>query len=246
MSFPEYTAACPAGVYQKKFPMTGLSGQVCPGDLAREMEKITEEHLGILGLSRDKLKAECKIWVIAWTQIHISRLPALGEQVILRIWPGRMKAMMQVRKYGFYTADGDPLACASSLFAMMDANTRGLAAPSEILKYLPVVEIPGEPDLPPMRLEFPAELGEVRQRTVAAEEIDLNGHLNNTHYLDWADCLAEQCPVQGHTPQSIWVQYIKELTEGQQTALQYGLQDDTLFARGCSAGCECFLLQEKF
>ena len=93
MSFPEYTAVCPAGVYQKKFPMTGLSGRVRPGDLAREMEKITEEHLGILGLSRDRLKAEGKIWVIAWTQIHISRLPEPGEQVILRIWPSRMKAL---------------------------------------------------------------------------------------------------------------------------------------------------------
>lgn len=242
MSFPEYTAACPAGVYQKKFPMTGLSGQVRPGDLAREMEKITEEHLGILGLSRDKLKAAGKIWVIAWTQIHISRLPALGEQVILRIWPGRLKAMMQVRKYGFYTADGDPLACASSLFIMMDANTRGFAAPSEILKYLPVVEIPGEPDLPPMRLEFPAELGETRQRTVTAEEIDLNGHLNNTHYLDWMSGLAED----GRPPKSVWVQYTKELMEGQEVTLRYERQENILYVRGSAENCESFLLTATF
>ena len=242
MSFPEYTAACPAGVYQKKFSMTGLSGQVRPGDLAREMEKITEEHLGILGLSRDKLKAEGKIWVIAWTQIHISRLPALGEQVILRIWPGRMKAMMQVRKYGFYTAHGDLLACASSLFVMMDANTRGFAAPSKILKYLPVVEIPGEPDLPPMRLEFPAELGETRQRTVAAEEIDLNGHMNNTHYLDWMNGLLED----NRMPKSIWVQYIKELMEGQEVALHYKMQDGTLYVRGVAGGFDSFLLVAEF
>ena len=199
MSFPEYTAVCPAGVYQKKFLMTGLSGQVRPGDLAREMEKITEEHLGILGLSRDKLKAEGKIWVIAWTQIHISRLPKLGEQVILRIWPGKMKAMMQVRKYAFYPAAGEPLASASSIFVMMDASTRGFAAPSEILKYLPVVELPGEPDLPPMRLNFPSEPGQTLTRTVAAEEIDLNGHLNNTHYLDWADQLMEDAQNHGTT-----------------------------------------------
>ncbi len=241
MSFPEYTAACPAGVFQKEFAMTGLSGQVRPGDLAREMEKITEEHLGILGLSRDKLKAEGKIWVIAWTQIHISRLPTLGEQVILRIWPGRMKAMMQVRKYAFYTADGDPLACASSLFVMMDANTRGFAAPSEILKYLPVVEIPGEPDLPPMRLEFPAELSKTLFRTVAIEEIDLNGHLNNTHYLDWADPLLD-----GRMPASIWVQYVKELMEGQEVALQYEMQETVLYVRGVSAAKDSFLLTATF
>lgn len=241
MSFPEYTAACPAGAYQKKFPMTGLSGQVRPGDLAREMEKITEEHLGILGLSRDKLKAEGKIWVIAWTQIHISRLPEFGEQVILRIWPGRMKAMMQVRNYAFYTADGDPLACAASIFVMMDANTRSLASPSEILKYLPVVEIPGEPDLPPMRLKFPAELSKTLSRTVAAEEIDLNGHLNNTHYLDWADSLLD-----GKLPTSLWVQYVKELMEGQEVALQYEMQVSALYVRGVSEGKDSFLLAALF
>ena len=241
MSFPEYTASCPAGVYQKSFPMTGLSGQVRPGDLAREMEKITEEHLGILGLSRDRLKAEDKIWVIAWTQIHISRLPELGEQVILRIWPGKMKAMMQVRRYAFYAADGEPLACASSIFVMMDANTRGFAAPSEILKYLPVVEIPGEPDLPPMRLNVPSEPGQTVTRTVAAEEIDLNGHLNNTHYLDWADGLMGE-----KTPSSVWVQYVKELLEGQQVALQHELQETALYVRGVSDGKDSFLLAAAF
>lgn len=241
MSFPEYTAACPAGVYQKKFPMTGLSGRVRLGDLAREMEKITEEHLGILGLSRDRLKAEGKIWVIAWTQIHISRLPELGEQVILRIWPGKMKAMMQVRRYAFYTAGGEPLACASSIFVMMDANTRSFAAPSEILKYLPVVEIPGEPDLPPMRLEFPAELSKTLSRTVAAEEIDLNGHLNNTHYLDWADQLMKD-----RVPTSLWVQYAKELLEGQDVALRYDWQEDILYVRGIAEGRDSFLLAATF
>lgn len=241
MSFPEYTAVCPAGVYQKKFPMTGLSGQVRPGDLARGMEKITEEHLGILGLSRDKLKAEGKIWVIAWTQIHISRLPKLGEQMILRIWPGKMKAMMQVRKYAFYTADGEALACAASIFVMMDAGTRSFAAPSEILKYLPVVELPGEPELPPMRLNFPAELGQTMSRTVAAEEIDLNGHLNNTHYLDWADSLLDS-----KLPTSIWVQYVKELLEGQEVALQHEMQESALYVRGVSAEKDSFLLAATF
>lgn len=241
MNFPEYTEACPAGAYQKKFPMSGLSGQVRPGDLAREMEKITEEHLSILGMNRDSLKAEGKIWVIAWTQIHISRLPELGEKVILRVWPGKMKAMMQVRKYALYTVDGDPLACAASIFVMMDANTRSFAAPSEILKYLPVVEIPGEPDLPPMRLEFPAELSKTLPRTVAAEEIDLNGHLNNTHYLDWADPLLE-----GRMPVSIWVQYVKELMEGQEVALQYEMQETALYVRGVSAAKDSFLLAETF
>lgn len=239
MSFPDYNAVCPAGVYQKKFSMTGLSGQVRPGDLAREMEKITEEHLCSLGMSRSELKAEGKIWVIAWSQIRIFRLPTLDEDVILQIWPGKMKTMMHVRKYAFYTADGEPLACAASLFVLMDTNTRSFA--EHDVKDIPTVELPKEPSLPPMRMRFPAALEGTLSRTVAAEEIDLNGHLNNTHYLDWVDGLLGD-----RRPASIWIQYIKELTEGQNVVLHFGSQDGMLYVRGSADDADSFLLTVNF
>lgn len=241
MTFPEYTGICPEGVYQKEFEMTGLFGQVQPGDLAREMEKITEEHLGTFGMGRGELKAEGKIWVIAWTNISIVRMPKQGERVILRIWPGKMKTMMHTRRYAFYSVAGEPLACAASLFVQMDTQTRSFAEPTEKLKDMPVVVLPGEPGLPPMRLKFP-DLSQQVSRTVAPEEIDLNGHLNNTHYLDWVDSLVEDDRV----PKSIWVQYIKELMEGQEVTLHYDLQEGVLYVRGSIENCEAFLLAATF
>ena len=238
MTFPQYTDVCPEGVFEKKFKMSALCGKVRPGDLAREMEKITEEHLGVYGMSRGELKAENKIWVIGWTAIHINRLPEQGEQVILRIWPGKMKAVMHTRRYAFYSFDGEPLACAASLFLLMDSETRGVAEPTEKLQAVPVVVIPDEPKLPKMTVPFPEELSQQVVRTVAAEEIDLNGHLNNTHYLDWACALAEP----DRAPQFVWVQYAKELMEGQNVVLNYEKQDDSLYLTGLAEGEESFKL----
>lgn len=184
MTFPQYTDVCPEGVFEKKLEMSALCGPVQPGDLAREMEKITEEHLGTYGMSRGELKAEGKIWVIGWTDIRVERMPRPGEPVILRIWPGKRKAVMHTRRYAFYAADGEPLACAASLFLLMDAETRGVAEPTETLQAVPVAVLPDEPKLPKMTMPFPETLSRQSVRTVAAEEIDLNGHLNNTHYHD--------------------------------------------------------------
>jgi acyl-ACP thioesterase len=78
-------------------------------------------------------------------------------------------------------------------------------------------------------------------RTVAHEEIDLNGHLNNTHYLDWADGLMGE-----KTPTSLWVQYVKELMEGQEVTLRYELGEDGLYVRGSSVAAESFLLTAAF
>lgn len=241
MIVPQYTDLCPEGVFEKKLEMSALRGKVRPGDLAREMEKITEEHLGAYGMSRAELKAEGKIWVIGWTDIGIARLPEQGEQVILRVWPGKMKAVMHTRRYAFYSENGEPLACAASLFLLMDAETRGVAEPSEKLRAVPTVTLPEEPKLPKMTVAFPDVLSRQKMRTVAAEEIDRNGHLNNTHYLDWVDDL-----IGDRIPTSIWVQYVKELREGQQVTLRYEGQEDCLFLIGEADGAEAFKLIYRY
>lgn len=232
MVFPQYTTNCPEGVYEKRIQMTSQTGYIRPGDLARQMEKITEEHLCTFGMGREKLRAEGKIWVIAWSAIHIQRLPKQGEALVLRLWPGKIKTMMYPRKYAFYTYEGECLICASSLFVLMDTETRGFASPSAREKNIPAVVLPGEPEPPRLNMHFPIQLPRTVTRIVQPREIDKNGHLNNTHYLDWADELCGAECGQQQTPGFIWIQYIKELLEGQAAVLQYDKREDSLYIRG--------------
>lgn len=247
MAIPEYTGTCPSGVFERRFTvtreMTDAQGQMGLGDLAREMEKSTEQQLGSYGVGRRELQEEGKIWVVAWTSIEAWSLPQAGAQVLLWVWPGKNKSMMYTRRYAFYSADGEPLAEAASLFLLMDQKTRSAAAPTGKLASVPIVTLEGEPELPKLRMEFPAQLPGCHSRTVAGEEIDLNGHLNNTRYLDWARELWESqgkgaCPFQ-----KAWIQYCRELKEGQQVSLWHGLAEGAWYLLGTAEDVVSFRIK---
>lgn len=247
MALPRYTIECPQGVYEKQIvitaDMTDASGLMRPGDLAREMEKITASHLETCGIGWEEQQRMGKSWVIAWTSIEITRLPSEQMRVILRVWPGKNKTMMYTRRYAFYTADGALLACAASLFVLMDQETRKAAAPAEPLCAVPVVVLEGEPKLPKLQIDFPERLEGCCERIVAKEEIDQNGHLNNARYLDWAEDLLRESGLRMQAPERIWVRYNRELTEGQRVTLEYEAKDGAFYLQGSAEGMVSFQIK---
>lgn len=56
-----------------------------------------------------------------------------------------------------------------------------------------------------------------------------NGHVNNAWYLDWAAALLPE----GAGPlRSLWIEYNRELREGQTAELSWQQEGDTLYVRG--------------
>ena len=232
----DYTKTCPEGVYEAGFKvteeMTAGNEQMHPGDFARELEKITEAHLRSFGMNRESLLEEKKIWVISWNDIRISRLPKVGEEVILRVWAGKKRAGMFSRFYGCYSVQGEALAGASSFFTLIDAETRTIAAPTEKIEQIPVVSLANEGKLPKMIQVFPESFAQQTERVVAPDEIDKNGHLNNTHYIDWAEDVAKDVCVEERMPTYVWIRYEKELLVNETVTLKYTMEKDKLYLQG--------------
>lgn len=246
MDFPQYTIQCPKGVYEKKirFIEDGPenAGRVGPGDLAREMEKITEEHLETFGADRKALEKEGKTWVIAYSSISIEKLPVWGEAVIIRIWAGKKKSVMHTRKYAFYSLQGEPLVCTASLFLLMDIKSRSAAGDGEVMCGIPEIVLRGEPKTPKLRISFPVRLPNCRKRMVQSAQIDKNRHLNNACYLDWATELLRESEGEGQMIQQIWIRYSKELRQGECAEIFWGQQNDVLYAKGVIRAEESFAL----
>lgn len=232
----DYTKTCPEDVYEAEFEvtkeMTAGNEQMQPGNFARELEKITEAHLRSFGMNRESLLEEKKIWVISWNDIRISRLPKVGETVILRVWAGKKRAGMFSRFYGCYSAQGEALAGASSFFTLIDAETRTIAAPTEKIEQIPVVSLANEGKLPKMIQVFPENFAQQTERVVAPDEIDKNGHLNNTHYIDWAEDVAKDACGEERMPTSVWIRYEKELLVNEKVTLKYTMEKDKLYLQG--------------
>ncbi|MBE6009350.1 MAG: hypothetical protein E7236_01630 [Lachnospiraceae bacterium] len=245
--FPEFTPVCPEGVYEKIIAVTekevDRAGYMHPAELARQMQIITEEHFDACsGMTIEQLNQAGLSWIIAWTQMQVERLPKKGETLRLRIWPSKKKAVMHARKYAFYTYDGEPLVTTASLFLIMDQKTRTAAGDPEGLIDLTPVVIPGEPKPPKMNLPFPEEYERLAGRTVEADEIDYNGHMNNSHYLDWTEALPEEHWLREHALKTVWVEYSSEMTEGETAGMYYAIDQDGLHVKGVSAKGQSFRL----
>ena len=244
MSIPKYTSECPDGMSEKRITITTEntdgSGHMSASRFAWEMGIITAEHLTAFGLGFENLKTKHKTWVVAWNSIQVNRLPKIGETVIFRIWSGKTKAGLYPHKYACYTKDGEPLAGAAALYLLMDSVTRKMTVPSKMMKQIPVAELENEPELPRLRMSFPKTLSGRTKRTVLNEDIDQNGHMNNTRYLSWAEHLLHCIYQVKKEILHIWIQYKKELFEGEQVIIEYEAQKDSLFITGYSGNTESF------
>lgn len=244
MRFPAFTAHRPEGVLEMRFTVarchTDLDGRMQPHRLTKVMENAMKRQMEAYGWGRETVEKTNVTWVVGWTSIQIKRLPHAGENLLVRIWPGRKKLSMHVRKYAFFTDAGEALVSAAVLFLPMDRKSRKLTLAAEALT-LPEVVIPGEADIPSLRETFPDELPYQYVRTVCDHEIDENGHMNNTCYLKWAHELYGRDHHERHEPRTIWIQYINELMEGQTVTLEYTVKGQRLFVRGTVNQVDSFL-----
>jgi medium-chain acyl-[acyl-carrier-protein] hydrolase len=150
-----------------------------------EMMETAGRHAGILGVGVRDLHAKGLTWVLARLHVKISSIPPAGTTVHTATWPSGRHRLFAVREFRLQDEAGGELLRASSAWAMMNMETR---RPSRLDPHLPVYTRHPErmiaddfAPLPPVR----PDAARASYRALAAD-IDLNDHVNNTVYLDWA------------------------------------------------------------
>lgn len=144
-------------------------------------------HTEALGAGRAKTLDRGLLWVLTLQQVTVTRLPEYDETVRLESLPGEMMHTFFPRYYRLTDSGGKELLNASALWMLMDCETRTMAFPEQA-----GVTIHGEtPDWAsslPRAPKLPKG-GQTDEFTVPYSYVDLNGHMNNTRYLDLAEDL---------------------------------------------------------
>ena len=177
------------------------------------------EHCKLLGADRDALQEKQLFWAVIRTSVEITRLPRLGEQVQVKTWPMPTTRVAYPRCVMLYDEQGQPLATVLSLWVLMHTQTRTMVLPG---RSGVTVEgfLTGNEPAQPVSLT-PAQADKVCQRQVTGTLLDINGHMNNTRYMDWVQELAGEKAVHSFT-----VNYLSECLEGQSLTLRYVQQED--------------------
>lgn len=158
------------------------------------------------------------LWIISRSEIKINRLPNYLEEFTLETYPNKSRLSIYPRQYIFRDKDGNILIQMVSLWALIDHATRKPI----IFKNKDMDEFgtSKEIDLPfpsKIRDELPNTI--LGERVVMSTDIDLNGHMNNTRYMDFVFDLFTNNELKDMKISNIKVNYYKEVYEGDKITL---------------------------
>lgn len=145
-------------------------------------------HTEALGMGREKTLDRGFLWVINSEAIEIRRLPEYDEEITLICYPGKMLHFFFPRQMIVTDKDGCEIIRIGALWSLIDETSRQLIDPEENGILLPGENRQGDiiPALSLPKASLPFIAG---SRYASYSLVDINGHLNNTSYLDMASDL---------------------------------------------------------
>lgn len=139
-------------------------------------------------------------WVVTRIRVEITRMPIWDEEITIKTWPLEPGRLEFDRDYLVKDVNGNVIIRAVSKWVIMDIKERRLKRSEVIGIEYPekITERAIEGRL--VKLTGFGQLEEVYTKVIGYSDIDFNGHLNNSKYVDYMmDCF----PVENHKNHSI-------------------------------------------
>ena len=215
-------------IYSQTFEITDLHvdccGRLLPGKILFLMQEVAGNHFAELSMDYDSLAQRGLFWAITRNKVQITRLPMRGETIRLETWPMPTTRVAYPRSIVAYDEAGREVFRSITLWVLMDLNNRRMVLPGksgiEVAGTLRGNELASPLGLPAKALNSS------RSRYVCFTDLDRNGHMNNTRYLDW---IYDLLPARFHREHSIrefTLCYLNEALEGQQQTLSWDFPEE--------------------
>ena len=210
--------------------------------LLRIMQDIAGDDADRRGSGMDTLLEKNCTWVLVKLRINIKRMPRPGEELEISTWPGKSRLAIYPRCYEIRDAAGEVIVSGLSTWVIMDMDSRSLISGESR-----GIALAGEEEgrLHPQRKVSVPEGGSEFALTPSAEQIDLNGHMNNAAYLDAVEPMLPE-EYRGRELRAIAVYYEHEILPGRHAAVRALAQGDSCFFEGSMEGRVCFRISETF
>lgn len=216
-------------LYEKEYEVTDLVadrfGFLKPSGMLFFIQDVAGKHAESI-VTPEELAQKNLFWAIIRHRLQVQRLPKRGEKIRLETWPMPTTRVAYPRCVVAYDARGQILFSSIALWVLMDRTSRAMVLPSRsgvtVEGLLRGNELPSPSALPAAQL--PAQT----QRRVCFTDLDVNGHMNNCRYMDWAQDLLPSSFFENRRLQDVTLCYLAEAREGDNLALAWDAAGDDL------------------
>ena len=191
-------------------------------DLSQE---ISGNHADVLGCGFNEFIAKKYIWVITRNYIEFLKPIQYMKSITLETYPTKQRFVEYPREVKFYDEKGELLCVSKSIWMVLNLNDFAVETPALFDGLdLDSIEPYFEGRVRKLPIESREKLNFLKEVEVTYSMLDHNGHMNNTHYLDWfLDIYKTQ------NIQTVQVEYVKQSFLGDKLWL-YGLKNGNLIS----------------
>ena len=203
--------------YQMKmkipFDMADMNGHIKLPDVILLSLQVSGMQSIELGVSDKTILEEYNlVWIITDYDIEVVRLPRFAEEITIETEALSYNRLFCYRRFTIYDEAGQELIHMMATFVLMDRDSRKVHAVE------PEIVAPYQSDFDKKLIRGPKyeslEEPISKDYHVRFYDLDMNGHVNNSKYLDWifevmgADFLTQ------YIPKKINLKYVKEVRPG--------------------------------
>lgn len=194
-----------------------------PGDLFHILNDVMAFHTASVGLDHHFHAARQQMWVLTAYDLELNQPFDFTQPVIAKTAPYSFKRMYGYRQYTLNSRDGQTIGEAKGRFVLINTATEQLMVPdAELLKHFEATrsESVALPMFKPGKI--PKQRPSFKQTVlVTPKHIDVNGHVNNAFYPDWAFSYLPDSHEWLKKKLFIHVQFKREVFEKETVELDY-------------------------
>lgn len=191
------------------------------------MQDAAYEHAKRLGVGYDFLIAQNRAFVLSRLQLKVcSELPSWTERVVLQTWPRGLDRLYAYRDFEISREGREPFLKASTAWLMLDTQARHPVRQQEYFVNISPRDVRAMGDEAPRKLSWVDNTQPFDIRHARASDLDPNGHVNNTRYIDWVtDAIAERHGVDAKIDE-LCLNYHAEIRMGEEVKLGIAEEPD--------------------
>jgi acyl-ACP thioesterase len=157
-------------------------------------------------MSEDKF-----FWALSRIKVQIDSYPEWEDSIFVETWSKGPDTIMAYRDFEVYSSKGDKIMSATSAWLMLSMETRKPQRMEQMKDKFPAQYDRSALDVRLEKLpQHSIPAGDCRTNTVPYSAIDINGHVNNTLYIQWVIDAFPVDYILNHDVCDIEINYLQE------------------------------------
>jgi medium-chain acyl-[acyl-carrier-protein] hydrolase len=201
-----------------------FNGVAKASSIMKYMQSAAQSQLTDSGMSYDNLYRKNRAFILSRMKLEILHPLRAYDKITALTYPCESRGFSFPRCYAL-ECDGEIVARAISLWALIDTQTRALVRVNDFDLGLPTLPQNG---LILGAMKLPSEIVDVGGYGVHYGDVDQNRHMNNTKY---ADMYANFLPIYGKMIRSISINFANEAAIGEKLRVLRAEQNGIFYFR---------------